>query len=144
MLHYPYFHILLCFRVKMGIIKVSGALIFQKSQKITWKFVSMGWFLHDNGLRHERVIGVLYLHVKIKKGIFSGGREMVETTQGNCWKGFQWKEWDKPAQNPLNPSSVSFAGEKIENICQTRFPTNYARNGFATKFCIRNGIWDFI
>ena len=29
-----------CFRVKMDIFKVSGTLIFQKSQKITRKFVS--------------------------------------------------------------------------------------------------------
>ena len=44
---------------------------------------------------------------------------MVETIQGNCWKGFRYKEWDKPAQNPLNPPSMSLPGEKIENIGPT-------------------------
>ena len=33
------------------------------------------------------VIGVLYPHVKIRKEILYGGRERVETTQRNRWKG---------------------------------------------------------
>ena len=36
-------------------------------------------------LSHQ-VIAVLYVHVKIKKGILCGGKEMVEVIQGNCWK----------------------------------------------------------
>ena len=35
-----------CFRVKVDIFKVSGALIFQKLQKITWKFIYNLQFWH--------------------------------------------------------------------------------------------------
>ena len=34
-------------------------------------------------------------------------------------RGFQCKERDKPAKNPLNLPSVSLTGEKNENIGQT-------------------------
>ena len=68
-----------------------------------------------------QVTAVLYLPVKIKKGILCGGTEMAKTRKIReiVGKGFQCKEWDKPAQNSLNALSVLLPGGKIENIGQT-------------------------
>ena len=57
--------------------------------------------------------------LKSKKGFFVVVRRWWEQLGEIVGKGFQCKEWGKPAKNPLNPPSVSLTGEKIENIGQT-------------------------